>query len=356
MSLKLKQLNGVLAVLLSTALIIMTSNGFAAPTAPAATAVTKPSECHFCTLLTKAQDKAVYDDPAKCAGKNAEGKPFNKNYLANSLKQVPAMYRLPRAKVSEAEFPKECIQTIMSNFPDSAKMYASCSSVSATPAPGAGRHCMTSEYVNTVYNSFVDVMDCLDVDQMIFLPKLLNESGFHINAFNSKGFDSGVGQLTKSALSDVNLNGHVRYVKKIQESNKPSCQRLTKVGGLMNQASVDSAKRCELISAPMNPVRNILYTAMTALRLRQIVENSLRKAEIDSLFVEGGFGNYDREKLIETLSILGYNTGGGTAVRFLKDYLQVRVEKLKQGKGKKLAASDFDFMANSEKDLEVRAT
>lgn len=324
------------------------------PKVPAARSVPKPPECHFCELITETQDSLRYEQAKACVSKNAEGQTLNRNYMGQDLAQILPAYRMARKSVPEAEFPKSCIQTIMNNFPAADFLYAKCETAASQPTSGAGKHCMTSDYVNSVYNSFVDAMDCLEVDQMVFLPKLLNESGFHTNAFNSRGFDSGIGQLTRHALADVNINGHNRYARRIRDSMKPSCQRLAKVPNIFSKVVGTADQRCEIISAPANPFRNVLYTGMTALRIREITEGSLRQAKIPELFVEAGLSSYNHENLVAALSILGYNAGPGTAVRYLRDYLQGRIEKKKQRLGGPVTASDFDFYSQVEKDLESR--
>ena len=57
------------------------------------------------------------------------------------------------------------------------RYYSYCAQAGGGPVRPKKTHCITPEYVQSVYNSYVDVLDCLDIPQKDLLPKLFNESG-----------------------------------------------------------------------------------------------------------------------------------------------------------------------------------
>ncbi len=154
-----------------------------------------------------------------------------RRYLEDSLALIPAAFRDTRAP-DQNQPPRECVSFIMQNFMplnSSSSAVSSCSNPAGEPARGGYLPCVTETYTNSVYNSLVDVGDCLNIPVKELLPKLFNESGLHVNVLGG-GYDAGVGQLTVSALREVfmhyndtlnepsALDWYVREIKKIFEA------------------------------------------------------------------------------------------------------------------------------------------
>jgi hypothetical protein len=240
-------------------------------------------------------------------------------------------------------------------------------------------HCVTEEYVTTIYNTYTDVLDCLDIPQKDLLPKLFNESGMHVNTLGS-GLDAGVGQLTSPAIASVqqvasfdgkNQTWLENMKEEINKSDKPSCQRIAKNPQLFLKVSDKSQNRCVLISAPENPLKNILYTGIFyhyVLRSQigsryfkgytflpkgdEYVQLDRKNKDAD---FTGYFAEYKVKERIKELGIekpnmqalkqmmvtLGYNTGMESAFIYLDKYLKFRkMRKLK------LKETDFDFQTH----------
>ena len=93
------------------------------------------------------------------------------------------------AEIAHSEVPRKCVTFVMRSFleaqsqKDATDSFAICESKNGIPRQGMMKACVTSDYVNLIYNSFIDVADCLELPQKLMLPKFLNESGFHLNAF-----------------------------------------------------------------------------------------------------------------------------------------------------------------------------
>lgn len=300
-------------------------------------------------VIDPGQDNIRYQSTFSCSR--------DRLYLESDLKTVSSLFRLPRRQEQNNEnIPKSCVYFAMEQFPDLEQMYSTCSSQSSKPESGAKKPCLTSNYVNSVYNSFVDVMSCLKIDQKIFVPKLLNESGFHINALNSRGFDAGVGQLTRAPIEDINSNHRFnRLMNLIKDSPSDACQRIASVPGALDRAQEDAKNRCTVIKPGLNPLRNLVYTGLLTIRQKEIVEYYFEKHQIEKLMNNAGLADFDKEKLIESLSILAYNAGGGTAVNYLKNYLEVRIEKMSQSARGLLSVDDFNFNLNIEETLAKRS-
>lgn len=237
----------------------------------------------------------------------------------------------------DSSLPRKCLTHIMNSFNLSKNSMARCpKGPNSEPARGGSKPCITQNLVNVTYNAYVDVTSCLGFNPKSLLPKLSNESGFLINTLGG-GFDAGVGQLTAPAIEETNKYFD-KYVSEIQNSPKPSCQRLAKHPELFTKVKHELSNRCGLIAPPMNPLKNILYMGI----LNRINIDSIRRrfenedvfAKIEKL----GLTQINKDQLIEAIALAGYNAGPGTAFRAIDEYLDKRLKE-----GKKLKAEDFDF-------------
>lgn len=301
-------------------------------------------------------------------------------YFQTSLKKIDPLFLKRRSEKDGGEFPMSCVGYVMRKFIDASsrtsRFYSYCSKPVGAPVRNRKTHCVNEEYASSVYNSYIDVMDCLDIPQKDLLPKLYNESGFHINTLGG-GLDAGVGQLTGPAIASVqqlavfdgkNKTWLEMFKEEINKSDKPSCQRIAKISSLFNRVSINSDQRCVLISVPENPLKNILYTGIfyhymlrsqTGSRYFQgytyfpkgdtytRLDHKAKDLEMSGFFLEYkikerikelGIEQPNMQALKQMMITLGYNTGMSTAFIYLNQYLKARkANKLK------LRETDFDF-------------
>lgn len=115
-----------------------------------------------------------------------------RNYFQETFSQLKTQdvwkpYLETRSASKEAQIPRECVTYVMRGFLSSgnepSESFASCPDNVGLPRQGQNKACVTEDYVNIVYNSFVDVADCMGLSQKMMVPKFMNESGMHINSF-----------------------------------------------------------------------------------------------------------------------------------------------------------------------------
>lgn len=314
----------------------------------------------------------AFEDPEQC-GKD-------RLYLEKDISNIGEVFRKQRNHFPEAKIPMECILYSMKSFMYSPRRnsiaYSYCSDDKGTPPRGKRTACLTKDYVNSIYNAYVDVMDCLAIPQTDLIPKLLNESGFHANTLGY-GMDAGVGQLTGDAIKSVLQMGKFGsvnqsylkyYVKEMEKSKKDSCDRVLSNMSLVSAVSPKQDQRCSLIALPENPLRNILYTGIFYRYILQNqtgilyangenfllhgdewvpwTENSnveyggyIKSHKIEEKLAKAGLVNPNMNAIKQMLITLGYNSGMQTAVIFLDNYIKARIAaKLP------LQPIDFDFL------------
>lgn len=326
-----------------------------------------------------------------------------RNYLLKDLKNLSPVYANTRSQnsIGKDNPPKECVSFIMQNFiPLNAKSIAMSQcrdekgSLLLSPtkgSDGAGFQppCATASYVNSVYNSLVDVGDCLNIPVKELLPKLYNESGLHVNTLGG-GFDAGVGQLTVSALREVFMryDGETNnpsaldwYVKEMAKSKKDSCKRILAEKNAYTIAVPQgrkfcfygeasdtdcytpwsSANRCLVMTVPSNPLRNVLFTGVFYRSLLRNATGVGYSAGNDTLggrlYREGddysgyiGAGDFvERLRKLgathasgmvikQMLVSLGFNAGIRSGKILLENYIKQR-----EAKQKYLKDQDVDF-------------
>ncbi len=310
---------------------------------------------------------------------NAEECSIDRLYLKDDLEKVGEIFRLPRGQFSEAEIPPDCILYAMRSFIYSPKRtsssYSYCGKNVGRPLRGKKTPCITKEYVYSIYNAYVDVMDCLEIPQTDLLPKLLNESGFHTNVLGG-GMDAGVGQLTADAIKSVlqmgNFNGTTKsyldyHLEEMRQSGKDSCARVLSNKDLVSAVSPKEDQRCSMIVAPANPLRNIFYTGIfyRYILLNQtgilyskgknyLLDNKewipweengrfkyggyIKSNRIEEKLAQAGIKDYNMNAIKQMMITLGYNAGMKTAIIFLDNYLKARITAKMP-----VAPKDFDF-------------
>jgi hypothetical protein len=306
-----------------------------------------PSEIKNCKCTVAVSDPQdfEFEDARQCSG-------LRQTY-ENSFRLASPIFRETRAKRS-AEFPRACLLYAMKNSMGTgatkSNSLSTCKDAAGTPQRGGFKSCVTQTYVNTIYNYYSDVTDCLDVPQRDFIPKIFNESGFHPNALGA-GLDAGIGQLTSIAIAEANKKFH-HFRDSVVASAKISCQRLASQVKSMKPKASSPAARCGLMAAPENPLVNLFYMSVKYHQDREFIRQALAEHKIvDRLKAQGlPPSKYEMEQLYQILSTLGYNTGAGSAVIFLSNYLK-RMEK----RGQKITLADFDFRSKLKSRQTIKA-
>ncbi len=230
----------------------------------------------------------------------------------------------------------------ISEYRQDPRLYSKCEQdPTGTPERYGHKACVTEGYVNLVYNSLIDVADCLDVPARFIAPKLSNESGLHVNAFGLVN-DGGIGQFTDQALVDVAQN-YQTFKNRISSSTKDSCKRLRSIPGAVPNSAADimtaDANRCHAISTPPNPLRSLVYYGIFYHSTKRNATGAFNKSKDSKdpnfrsaveLMAAAGIGSFDVEKIKEMLFVMAYNTGPGRPAVFFREWLKYRLESIKK--------------------------
>ncbi len=322
-------------------------------------------------LVSSTSNTIDYEDIKSCKPnrlgieKIIEGK---KKYIADFL-----IERDDPAAIEERVLPRRCVTHVMNKFNLSSYFFALCSSSAGAPSRGGTKPCISKNLVNYTYNALVDVADCMNINPKSLLPKLSNESGLIINTFGS-GMDAGIGQLTGDAIEETNkyFDNYLREIREAATAGKSSCQRILKNPKLIAKVGASSSVRCGLISPVENPLLNILYMGiynrinsdyLSGIKFKagrdfigekavkqdatDVLAGSFEKNNVKKLMKDAGL-DVDRinfHRMVEMVTLLGYNAGPGTAMKMFMDYLNRRVNhnKLPNAKKRLLTDADFDF-------------
>lgn len=351
-----------------------------------------------------------------------------RNYLNDQVSNIPNVFKLKRKKSDDAAtLPQSCVNFVLKKFYEPAltapkRMFAYCKADSGRPVEDElsraewqpkidelkaqfeaaneekktelaakirsleynVKHvhqmqpCVTEDYATSIYNAFIDVTSCLNIPQKELLPKFFNESGMHMNAFGA-GKDAGVGQLTGQAIVPT-IDKLTRYVEEMRGSGKPACKRVLDVISSYEKIDPDFMNRCNLMAAPENPLRNLVYTAIfykdsvrqvTGITYRAGIDvvvrqdksekalkntddeelgGSLEAVDVRAKFAQLGMPNVNLHRLKTMVVSLGYNSGTVTALRALNAFLNERIEykmnpktPAKEKAKMNLTEKDFDF-------------
>ncbi len=237
-----------------------------------------------------------------------------KLYLENQMRSMPPEYFQLHDNNNEKRIPIKCIQFAQRSF---AGHYAVCNSEEAEPLISEVRPCLTENYVLLAYNAYHDVMDCFNLDPRDFYLQIMIESGFHVNAINKTGMDSGITQFTANGIKKVTANNLVERTRRILlESSRPSCQRISSIVGNFNIDAFSVQKRCSMISLPKNPYRGMLFNHLHTMLDQILLEEVLSDLpEIQNAFTE---------KIKHQFIFLSYNRGLTGIKRLLRGYIATR--------------------------------
>lgn len=312
----------------------------------------------------------AYEDVATCSAGKSKNRGNIEAVIVKSAKQSPLMANAITERSHESKsIPRKCITHVMRKFNPGPKSLARCPGGMGTePVRGGSKPCISKNLVNLTYNHLTDVSECLNIDPKELLPKLSNESGMIINTLGA-GWDAGVGQLTASAIEEVNKH-YDRYVAEMEKASikKPACLRVMQYKPYLKKAKDVLAARCSFIVPPENPMKNIVYMAIynrmnldnllgikyiagesfidnngqmiayTGTSSDRIVGGKFGSNQIQEKFAQLGVSDIQLDNLATMVAFNGYNAGPSTAFNMLNEYLTKRVAAKKS-----LTERDFDF-------------
>lgn len=235
-----------------------------------------------------------------------------KLYLEEDILRMPVEYTQDHSSEYTDFIPMKCIQFAQQNYHGS---YAKCQDEESKPSSTSTRPCMTSSYVHLSYNAYHDVMDCFNLNPKEFYLQIMIESGFHINAFNKTGFDSGIAQFTGNGIKRV-MSVIERTRRVLLESSRHSCQRIASIVGSFDITHFSVSNRCSMIALPKNPYRGMLFNYLhTMLDQLQMNEELANYPEIQEALTP---------RIRRQLVYLSYNRGMTGMKRLLSGYLDSR--------------------------------
>lgn len=254
-----------------------------------------------------------------------------KLYLEEQLATLPPEYLRLSLVENMERIPVRCIQLAQRNF---SGHYGVCEGEEVRPKISTVKPCMTEKYVSLVYNAYHDVMDCFSLDPREFYLQIMVESGFHVNAINKKGFDSGMAQFTANGIKKVSANNLIERTRRLLlESSRPSCQRISSIVGTFNQDAFTVEKRCTMLALPKNPYRAMLFNYLHTMR---------DQVSIDRLLTE--FPEMQEAltpRIRRQLVYLAYNRGLTGLKNLLRSYSESR-----QFFGQQISEEDLDLNKN----------
>lgn len=306
-------------------------------------------------------------------------------YYQDEFKKISDAFKNKREVFTEAKFPAACIVYAMRSwdvYDKSTRSLAECSQEASQPVRQKKLACVTPEYAYSTYNAYVDVMDCLDIPQKELLPKIWNESFFHVNAYGA-GDDAGVGQLTGDAIQEVIKQKYADseileiefFKQEMQKAHKPSCDRILAEPSAWEVVSAQNSLRCGLMMPASSPLRNILYTGifyrviterLTGITYRagkemirtpeglvERVENSnatlgglIQKLEFKEKMEALGIENPNMNYLKQVLVTLAFNAGARTSATILDNFFKARIAN-----NMTLDDRDLDFLSSENMKL-----
>jgi hypothetical protein len=238
----------------------------------------------------------------------------HKLYLEEKMQQIPAEYFALDKNSTQEKIPMQCIQLAQRSF---VGHFAICNNDEDKPKVSVVRPCMTEKYVNLSYNAYHDVMDCFNLDPREMFYQIMIESGFHINAINKTGFDSGISQFTANGIKRVTANNLVERTRRVLlESSRPSCQRISSIMGAFSIDAFSVKKRCSMIMLPKNPYRAMMFGYLHTMLDRITLEEHL--AQMPEIY------EALTDRIRRQLLYVSYNRGMTGLLRLLRGYIESR--------------------------------
>lgn len=244
------------------------------------------------------------------------------DYLENSLPTAedPA--------VTDA-LPQNCVESANLSMPLQG-YFGYCPAPVGRPARDRKRACISERFVSATHTALVNVADCLGYDARLAYSTLALESALHMNAVGA-ATDVGIGQLTRAAIDEVNLNAFDRALRAAKQSAKPSC---AKILSWFSRGGSGIDERCAFMSLPENPGRNLIYSILLLQQNRRVVNNLWTRYQIELPAA------VNAERLKTLIAMLAYNSGPAGVLSTLKSYtLQM---------GGALTDQHFDFEGPDE--------
>ncbi len=233
------------------------------------------------------------------------------------------------APAADSTLPQICVERAHLSMPLQG-FFGHCPTPVGRPSRDRKRACISERFVSATHSALVDVTDCLGYDTRLAFATLALESALHINAVGAGG-DVGIGQLTKSAIDEVNFNAFDRALRQVQQSNKPACRRIV---SFMSKADSGIENRCAFMSLPENPVRNLIYSILLLQQNRRVINNLWSRFQIELP------STVNSERLKSLLAMLAYNSGPAGVMSALKSYVTQM--------GPSLTDQHFDFEGPDE--------
>lgn len=252
-------------------------------------------------------------------------------YLEGQILKLPAEYYQSHQDEWSQRIPLSCFQFAQRNY---VGHYAACESETARPTTTAQRPCLTENYVLLVSNAYHDVMDCFNLNPKDFYLQIMIESGFHINAINKTGFDSGMAQFTANGIKKVIAHNLFQRTQDILlGSSRASCARISSIVKSFDIDAFSLKNRCSMISLPSNPYRAMLFNYLHTM---------LDQIAIEKLIVETkDLAPIANDKIKKHLVYLAYNRGIKGTNDLLNGYIISRKNMNHQ-----LVAEDFELDKN----------
>lgn len=233
-------------------------------------------------------------------------------YLEKKMNLFSPEYLRGDIVQSTNKLPIQCIQLAQRNHLGA---YAICDKEYDKPKISYVRPCRTESYVNLTYNAYHDIMDCFNLDPRGMFYQIMIESGFHPNAINRTGFDSGLAQFTALGIKRVeNVVNNTQRI--LLESSRPSCQRISSIVGHFDANSSGLSNRCVMIAFPHNPYRSMFFA---------YIHTRLDMQSIDGLLAEiPEIQEALTDKIRRQFLYLSYNRGMWGFKDLLKGYIASR--------------------------------
>lgn len=319
--------------------------------------------------IAGAEAEVNFEEIAACSAKD-KARANIESVIVKAAKQNATFASAIAERAHESKaIPRKCVTHVMNKFNVGKKSLARCpGGMNTTPVRGGSKPCVSKNLVNLTYNHFTDVAECLNIDPKELLPKLSNESGLLINTLGY-GWDAGIGQLTQSAIEEVNKH-YDRYLVEMEKAaiKKPSCHRVMQFKPYLKKGKDALASRCSFITPPENPLKNIMYmavynrlnldnllgtkfiagesfieneghlTAFTGTPKDRIVGGKFGNNAIQDKFAALGIKDLNLSNLATMIAFAGYNTGPSTSFNMLNEYLTKRIAAKKP-----VTEHDFDF-------------
>jgi hypothetical protein len=209
-----------------------------------------------------------------------------------------------------SQLPSACVERAQLNLA-AAGYYGFCPSPEGMPGRTHPRPCISEKYVRAVHTALLDASECLGYDPRWAFASFNLESALHLNAVGAAG-DVGVGQLTRSAIDQINSRARAANEEMMRKSGIPACKRLL---GYIKPHSGEPDQRCGFMSLPENPRRNLIYSILLLRDNRKLVERYFQRLDIRLP------QTVDVERLQHQLAKLAYNSGAAGLVAALKAYL-----------------------------------